>query len=245
MNDLLHSLIDLVFPRFCVGCNQLGDQTFAGYICPDCWKLLNLLSPPICSICGAPLSSSTVMATSSLCGRCLQKEFAFDRARSVFIYDARNIIKEFILKMKYAGYRAIALEFGRIMAERVLMEFNPTDWDAIVPVPLHPKRQRTRGFNQSQVMALALRSKFKVPIMISELTRTRNTVPQQGSRRSRALNVQTAFRVTKPKEIRNKNLLILDDVMTTGATVNACAEVLKQSGALRVDVFTLCRVKWI
>lgn len=243
MKELVHAILDLVFPRHCAGCNVPADESFPGYLCPTCRAELLVIESPLCGQCGAPLSSSAVQADSARCGRCLRREFAFDRARSLYLYDSRNIIKHLLMMMKYSGYRALAVEFGALMGEQIGSLLGPSAWDILVPVPLHPRRQRQRGFNQSEVMAKAIGKSLTLPV-VNGLRRVRNTKPQHGGRSTRQRNVSGAFALNNSVNVKGKSVLLIDDVLTTGATINACAAILKRQDAAVVDVLTLARVHW-
>lgn len=128
------------------------------------------------------------------------------------------------------------------MAERATTLFDQPSVDAVVPVPLHRQRERERGFNQSEILASVVARSSRLPVLRKALTRIRATLPQTGKSRERARNVRGAFAVGNPEMVKERILLLVDDVLTTGATVNECAKVLMKAGARGVLVYTLARV---
>jgi ComF family protein len=144
-------------------------------------------------------------------------------------------------RYKYAGDVTLAPVLGRLMAERCPLTI---DHDLIVPVPLHAARLRSRGFNQSLLLAHPLARRHRVPIAPFLLARTRETLPQVGLHgRDRRRNIAGAFAIARRARVRDRSILLVDDVYTTGATVNECARVLREAGALRVDVLVLARAE--
>ena len=128
------------------------------------------------------------------------------------------------------------------MADRVPILFGQPSIDAVVPVPLHKERERERGFNQAELLAGVVANRFHRPVLRKALARTRRTSPQAGKPRERTRNVRGAFAVGNPETVKDRTLLLVDDVFTTGATVNECAKVLMKAGAQGVFVYTLARV---
>ncbi|MEE9137513.1 MAG: ComF family protein [candidate division NC10 bacterium] len=130
---------------------------------------------------------------------------------------------------------------GRLMADRATHLFGHPTLDAVVPVPLHRNRERERGFNQAEILARVVGKRLQRPVLRKTLRRIRPTLPQTGKRRERVRNVRGAFAVGNPEKIKDRTFLLVDDVLTTGATVNECAKVLMKAGAQRVLVYTLAR----
>ena len=230
--------LDLLFPPLCMMCRKpVGEP---GALCPDCWKNVSFIDGPACTSCGLPFEFDA--GADTRCATCLANPPAFDRACSVMRYD--EFSKGPILALKRADRHDVVPAFARWLerAGRDLI----TDADVIVPVPLHPVRLWTRRFNQSALLAQALARRARKPYEPLALKRTRST-PSQGempSAKARRKNVRGAFRVeaNRAAAVKARKVLLIDDVLTTGATVDACARALKRAGASKVAVLTLARV---
>jgi ComF family protein len=214
--------------------------TEAHNFCARCWGRIAFLSDPLCIVCGFPFEFDVDAAT--LCAACQQRLPAFDVARSLMRYDDAS--RDPLLALKRADRLDLAPAFARwaLAARRDLI----AQADVIVPVPLHRWRLWQRRFNQSALIARAIGRLAKKPVSFLALVRTRAT-PSQGnmpSAAARRRNVQGAFRVPPGRtgELRGKRVLLIDDVFTTGSTIEACARALKRAGATRVLVLTLARV---
>ncbi|MFQ5801790.1 MAG: ComF family protein [Candidatus Methylomirabilales bacterium] len=162
-------------------------------------------------------------------------------ARSTLLYDRDDPLREVLLLFKHGRRDALGGPLGRLMADRATHLFGHSTIDAVVPVPLHRKRERERGFNQAEILASVVARRLRRPVLRKTLQRIRPTLPQTGKPRERARNVRGAFAVGNPAKIKNRSLLLVDDVLTTGATVNECAKVLMKAGARGVLVYTLAR----
>jgi ComF family protein len=235
--------LDFLLPPRCLGCGQIVDG--ADRLCADCWRGLVLLGPPLCRLCGYPLPQA--VADMPICGACAIEPPVFDRARAALRYDegARGLI----LRFKHADRTDIAKTFGQLLeqAGRDLL----ADSDIIAPVPLHRWRFLQRGYNQAALLAYALpdrgRSREPVRRIIPDLLhRVQATASQQGlSGAQRLRNIKaSAFRlnVRYNDQVEGRRILLIDDVLTTGATVTACTRALLKSGAAAVDVLALARV---
>lgn len=227
----------LVLPRRCLACGTpvAGD----GALCADCWPAVRFLGPPLCAVCGYPFEFDP--GAGALCGSCAAQQPAFDRARSVFVYDSAS--RGPLLAFKHADRTDAAPTFARLMAVAAA-DLLP-DAHMIVPVPLHRRRLLARRFNQSGLLAQALGREAAVMAIPDLLVRTRHTPTQGGlSATARRRNVAGAFAIRDGMgdSIRGARMLLVDDVFTTGATVGACAAVLRRAGAAAIDVITLARV---
>jgi ComF family protein len=199
---------------------------------------LGLLAPPWCRCCGFPLAHA--FAEAPLCGRCAMEPPAFDRARAALRYDGQS--SRIILGFKRGGRLDGVTLFAGWMAQAGAELL--ADADLILPVPLHRWRLLTRGFNQSAVLAQRISRLSGRPWAPALLERHRATASQQGlGAEARQENITAAsFRVRRPERVAGAKVLLVDDVLTTGATLAACAAVLRRAGAARVDALTLARV---
>jgi ComF family protein len=231
-------LLDLMLPPRCLRCGLAVDGQ--DRLCAECWRSLTFLGPPQCRLCGYPLPHA--LPESPLCGACAREAPAYDRARAALRYD--DGARRLILAFKHADRTDTAPAFGGWLARagaELLAEA-----DLIAPVPLHRWRLLKRGYNQAAVLARALAKETGLPLVPDLLQRQRATPSQQGlSGRARLENVTAgAFRVHpwQRRCVESKAVAPVGDVLTTGATVGACARVLRRAGAARVDVLTLARV---
>jgi len=230
------TLVDLLFPPLCVSCREpLG----AGHgFCADCWTKIAFLDGPVCDCCGLPFAFDPGEGTR--CGACLARPPTYERARAIFAYDENS--RAPILAFKHADRLDLVPGFAHWL-ERTgagLLK----DCDLIVPVPLHRGRLWQRRYNQAAELARALGRRTSKPVAVQALERTRPTESQgaMASARGRRRNVQGAFKVPNPGRVRDREVLLVDDVLTTGATVEACAHALKRAGAARVQILALARV---
>jgi ComF family protein len=165
--------------------------------------------------------------------------FAFEQARSFAAHD--GTLRALVQRLKYDGYRPLAKPLGRFLAEAA-DQLSEQRFDVVIPVPLHRKRERQRGFNQAELLAAELARLRKAPLGARDCMRVRDTPPQTGLRAAeRRKNVAGAFDVPRAERVKGKRVLLVDDVLTTGATASACAQALRQAGASGVWVVTLAR----
>ncbi len=196
------------------------------------------MTSPLCSRCGIVFKSRE--GQDHLCGRCLERPGAFTRARAVGIYD--QSLRAAVQALKFNAMVQLAPSLGRLLRHAYRHHWPVGDIDLIAPVPLHPRRFRQRGFNQSYLLIADWRSTGGAMVVRDLLDRHRDTQPQTGlDRRQRRININRAFSIRRPGQSAGRRVLLVDDVLTTGATVEACARVLLKDGARRVDVLTLAR----
>lgn len=240
----LHGLgrvIDAVLPPRCPASGEMVER--AGTLSPAFWQQLTFITAPHCGACGMPfgLDLGGAQADEILCGACLAQPFAFDRARSCVVYNDAS--RQLILGFKYGDRLHTVTTFLPWLQRAGGDMINACD--VIIPVPLHRRRLWQRRFNQSAVLARALAKACGKTCLPGGMLRLRHTPPQKGlSRDQRRRNVAQVFAVSPDQQnnIAGKRVLLIDDVFTSGATLNACARVLRQAGAVNIDVLTLARV---
>jgi ComF family protein len=229
--------LDALLPPRCLSCGVAVDRQ--GTICASCWSELAFLSAPICAACGYPFEYD--LGPETLCGACAHTLPAFDRARAVLCYDEMS--RGLVLGLKHGDRTHEAPAFGMLMARAGAELLR--DADAIVPVPLHWRRLFARRYNQSALLAQAVNKTSGVPVMVDALVRRRAT-PSLGhmspSARRRALRGAFAVKPVRRAAVRGQRIVLIDDVLTTGATGEACARVLKRAGAETVDLLVFARV---
>lgn len=242
IGDLLRgaskAAIDLIYPPRCLLCSDAVRGP--GHLCPACWSQLHFLDGPLCAVCGMPFEVDA--GSDTLCGACLAHPPSFDCARAILTYDEQS--RQPVLAIKYADRLDLIPAFAQWLARagRPLL----AEADVIVPVPLHRRRLWTRRYNQAAELARGLSRTTGLAYEPLALVRRKFT-PSQGTMASaaaRRANVRAAFTVPKPErdKVAQRKVLLVDDVLTTGATVNACAKALKRAGASSVLVLALARV---
>ncbi|MFO0998402.1 MAG: ComF family protein [Alphaproteobacteria bacterium] len=231
------AVLDALLPPQCLSCR--AEVREPGALCPACWSAVRFLGPPQCAVCGVPFDLPS--PDGALCGGCLAERPVYGAARAVFRYDDGS--RGLILSFKHGDRTEAAPAFGRWLA-RAGDELVARA-DLIVPVPLHWTRLFRRRYNQAALLAQSLAKVSDVPVAL-DLLRRRRATPSQGrmSRSGRRRNVQAAFAIGERRHgtLGGRRILLVDDVLTTGATVEACSAVLLRAGAASVDVLTLARV---
>jgi ComF family protein len=234
LRSLANSLISVVLSPECVVCRTPLDDAVGGPVCQGCWGGIRELVPPLCRQCGEPLPSwRKVSLAEARCARCRRRDSPISRARAIGPHD--GALKGIVQALKYHHCESLAAGLANRM--RCAGEDLLTACDVVVPVPLHPKRRRARGFNQAELLANALG-----PPVLLALKRRRGTQSQTGlPAAQRHANVRHAFALRRQVGVEGLRVLLIDDVCTTGATVEACARLLRQAGAADVSVLTAAR----
>jgi len=236
--DLFFNTLDFLFPPSCLTCGSRELYKRECLICKVCVNSIPFITHPFCTRCGKPFSTKS--ERDHLCGECLTHNSYLTTVRALGKYEGilKTMIHEFKYKQKFALRNVFAL----------LLDTYPTDdinffsYDLFIPVPLHLDRLKQRGFNQAVMWGDILKKKYNVPLERTALKRTESTLPQVSLHgKTRKSNVRNAFKVTDSTLARDKAILLLDDVYTTGATMNECARVLIEAGAFRVDGFVIAR----
>ena len=226
-------ILDVFFPPLCLSCGKRIEN--AGKLCSGCFSKLKFVKPPFCGVCGKPLPDG---CGSPVCGECLTHSFGFSKARSALCYG--EISKDLILALKY-GDRTDGVDWmASVMQSAGGDVLNGAD--VLIPVPLHRYRLLSRKYNQAALLSASLSGLTGVPSNPFVLKRNTATAKQgRFSRAGRFKNVQGAFQVCAGQNIKGKVCVLIDDVMTSGATADACAAALKKAGAGDVRVLTLAR----
>ena len=223
--------LDFALPPRCAGCGTIVGDVHS--FCTDCWKEVEFLGESGCSTCGLPLQATE----QTTCAACLAKPPRVARTRAAVAYG--ELSRSLAIRLKYGRKVAIARTMARYMAPLV----NPEGDRLLVPVPLHRTRLWSRGFNQSALVARELSRRLGVATDPLALRRTRRTPPLKGmSPLQRRKTVAGAFRVPDKATIAGKTIILIDDVLTTGSTADACARALKRAGAARVELVSWARV---
>lgn len=238
MPGILTGLADLLFPPRCPTCRLLLGEHAPLPFCPSCLAGIHPIRSPLCPRCGVPLAGPD--ETDRFCGECLRTKRPYAAARSVASYDAT--VLEAIHLFKYRGRIGLGETLGALLADGAGRLWDMALFTQIIPVPLHLRRLRERGFNQAVILARQVAKRYGIPLDLGSLRRERGTPPQVGLGRAlRAANVRGAFTVRRPEAIRGQRILLIDDVYTTGSTLQECAAVLMKARAETVAVLTLAR----
>jgi ComF family protein len=234
MRRIGRTVLDGVLPPRCLACGEITGEPEA--LCGRCWNGMTFFAPPWCAVCGLPFPHP--IGEGAVCADCARARHSWDRARAVLRYDKDS--RGLVLALKHADATHLAGAFGRWM-QRAGADLL-AQADLLVPVPLHWTRLFRRRYNQAALLAWAVRAAGGPPVAPDWLVRRRRT-PVQGhlGPLARARNVESAFAVRPGRDFAGKRVVIIDDVMTTGATVAECARVLRRAGAAFIGVLTLAR----
>ncbi len=235
LDSFLKHLLNFVFPRGCPLCRSDVPADYPWVICPECFGRISSWKGLACETCGLPLPDG-----GSHCHVCRRRKRAFWTARSAGVYD--GVLKDALRQLKYRGRASIARPLGHFLAEywKGMREECPVD--AVAAVPLHFWRMRRRGYNQAELLARAFCRETGLPWAGRCLVRKRITRSQtELDLEKRFANVEGAFIVRKTERVKGKTILLIDDVCTTGATLEACAAALKDAGAKSVHGLTAAR----
>lgn len=227
VNQLQGKLVDLLFPLHCLGCGKEGS-----FLCIPCRRALPRMLQPLCPKCGRPLIQD------DRCPACLKYRWEIHGIRSVFLF--QGAVQQAVHQFKYNNCKALASPLAELLAEE--LERRPLPAQVIVPVPLHPRRLRERGYNQSGLLAKELSRLTGLPLIGDSLLRIKNTSAQArtANAEARQNNVRGVF-FCRDGQLKERHVLLVDDVCTTGATLDSCAVALNRAGASSVWGLTLAR----
>lgn len=227
------AILDILYPRCCPVCGMVVRQK-GKLICKECKEKLVYIQNPRCKKCGKPLE----LAKEEYCGDCKRKKHHFDEGKAVWVYSKE--MRNSVYRFKYDNKREYADFYIEELAELYGSWIKSLQIDAIVPIPLHKKKKRLRGFNQAEVLADNLGRKLNLPVMPEIIIREKNTVAQKElNEKQRQENLKNAFKIVH-NEVQLKKVLLVDDIYTTGSTIDAAARELKDSGVEKVYYICLC-----
>ena len=229
IHPLISNILNSIYPSECPVCGKAADIFIHSPVCSACWSQIRRYTGPSCGICALPFISEYAQ----LCGGCMKKSPPYARVIAYGLYE--GVLKEAISRFKFYGLRRLSRPLGGLLPNLPIPEA-----DAIVPVPLTAKGLRQRGFNQSLLLARVVSKKTGIPLNIDTLLKIKETPPQVGlSASERHKNLAGAF--TAKGAIKGSRILLVDDVVTTGATAAACSKALLKAGAQEINVLTIAR----
>ncbi len=238
LKSWLNSTLAFFYPEACQVCGTARATPVQGFVCGDCRAKVRFIQPPFCERCGLPYDGQ--ITGQFECGNCQELDLHFRSARSAVL--ARDPVLDIIHRYKYQR----ALWFEPFLAGLLIAQAGPDlrkeQWDCIVPIPLHPTKERHREFNQAERLAERLRAATQIPVdtrLVRRVVATRTQTLL--SRKERVANVRNAFALNDGRRLNRQRIILLDDVFTTGATASACAKVLLAAGASEVCVWTVAR----
>jgi len=237
-NKVGKSLLNLVYPLKCEVCKKELGPFGEACLCSECRNSIELNPPPFCSKCGKSLSGST--PSEECCHNCKNISYHFRQCWIVGHYD--GVLKDCIHSFKFKGRLRLLPIFTELLLGFTKLHIDVSAFDIIVPVPLHKAKARERTFNQAELLAKNFSGRIGIPVYINNLIKAKHTPPQTKlSKKQRASNVSGVFKVVNPAVFKNKHLLLMDDVFTTGHTLNECAKILLEDGARSVTCLALAR----
>ncbi|MFQ5454763.1 MAG: ComF family protein [Nitrospirota bacterium] len=240
---MIKRMLNLIFPSSCNICSSLIKNGSNFVICDNCWDGIIPLKQPYCPICARPFVSKKALSNSPehICGICRSSRIYYTKVIAVCLYE--GVLREAIHLFKYNKKISLAAPLGNLLYNRLKEEYYPADM--IFPVPLHVKRLREREFNQSYLLGQRVGRYLNIPVIPDNLMRVRWTRPQvELNRKERVRNVKGVFYLRDHNAVKKRKILLIDDVYTTGSTVNECARVLKEADAKEVYVLILARMDY-
>ena len=234
----LRAGLALLYPELCQLCHVSRATVGEGFVCGDCQRQVRPVAPPFCHRCGLPFEGE--LTTEFVCANCHDVTFDFVSARAAVV--AQGVAREAILRYKYQRQLWFEPFLAGWLVRHAVPELAPLKPSLVVPVPLHPVKEREREFNQAARLAAPLAAALRIPLNARLLRRVSYTVTQTRlSRTARAANMHGVFAIQPGTSLAGQGVVLVDDVFTTGATTNACARVLRAAGATQVWVWTVAR----
>jgi len=237
---VLKAFLDILFPPRCHACKAFIPDAGAIHLCAACLEACTLIRSPLCKTCGMPFLAAG--GDDHLCGVCITEPPRFTAARAAALFGGP--VRDLIHRLKYNGRVQLCRPLGLLTGQQLASFAEAASADLVIPVPLHVKRLRQRGFNQAILLGEILARQWRLPLSRANLQRIRWTEPQINlSAAERVANVRGAFAVSEPALLKGKRIILVDDVFTTGSTVAECARVLFKAEAAEVRVVTVCRAE--
>ena len=233
LRDIFETAIVFLYPAKCRVCEEFLGVTSMPYICANCWQNMQFLEPPWCDICGTP-------EVNGLCDACAVSPPRYGKLRSIAFY--HTTLQQAIHLFKFEKKRVFAHPLVQLINTHIPSDCDITAYDFVLPIPIHRKRLRERGFNQATLLADGIAKAEDIPVLVDTLVRKRHTVAQSSlDSAARQQNIVGAFEVRNPDIISGKRLLVIDDVFTTGATIREAVSELWTVDPAEIDVLTLAR----
>ena len=233
LREMLETATVFLYPAECRVCKEFLGVASMPYICADCWQDMQFLEPPWCDICGMP-------EVNGLCDECAISPPRYGKLRTIAFY--HTTLQQAIHLFKFEKKRVLAQHLIQLINAHIPSDCSVSAYDFVLPIPIHKKRLRERGFNQAALLADGIAKAEGVPVLTDALVRKRHTVAQSSlDSAARQQNIIGAFEVRAPDVIRDKRLLIIDDVFTTGATIREAVSELWTADPAEIDVLTLAR----
>jgi len=227
--SIFSGFLDLIYPPFCLVCEQAGEE----YLCAQCIETIDVIEAPFCRKCGIPCASYH-------CSDCQEREYYFEQACSAGVYE--GVLKNAIHQLKYKFHIAMADPLAEFMVRSFANTGFRGKFDLVIPIPIHHSRKIERGFNQAEELAWRFCKRRSIVLERDVLYKKKDTKHQANlSQDMRAVNLQGVFAVRNAEKIAGKRILLIDDVFTTGSTLNEAAKALKEAGASTVCAYTLAR----
>ena len=233
LREMFETAIVFLYPAKCRVCDDFLGVASMPYICADCWQDIQFLEPPWCDICGTP-------SVNGPCDACATSPPRYGQLRTVALY--QTTLQQAIHLFKFEKKRVFAQPLVQLINTHIPSDCDITEYDFVLPIPIHKKRLRERGFNQATLLANGIAEAAGIHVLTNTLVRKRHTVAQSSlDRDARQQNIVGAFEVLEPDIIRGKRLLVIDDVFTTGATIREAVSELWTADPAEIDVLTLAR----
>lgn len=233
LQQSIESAITFLYPAQCKVCKEQLGLASAPYICNSCWADIEYIEPPWCEICGIPNSEN-------LCEFCATKPPRYGKLRTIAVYESS--IQQAIHLFKFEKRISLCKPLSQLIVNYMSNDININDYHCIIPIPIHKKRLRERGFNQSSLLAKGIEKTVGLIVLEDVLIKQKNTSSQSSlDREARQNNIKGAFKLQNADKIRDKHVLVFDDVFTTGATIREVVNVLWQADPIEIDVLTLAR----
>ena len=233
LREIFETAIVFLYPAKCRVCEEFLGVTSMPYICADCWQDMQFLEPPWCDICGTP-------EVNGLCDACAVSPPRYGKLRSIAFY--HTTLQQAIHLFKFEKKRVFAQPLVQLINTHIPSDCDIAEYDFVLPIPIHRKRLRERGFNQAALLADGIAKAEDIPVLVDTLVRKRHTVAQSSlDSAARQQNIVGAFEVRNPDIISGKRLLVIDDVFTTGATIREAVSELWTADPAEIDILTLAR----